>query len=157
MPDRRAWKRVSDIILGQSLKREIDPSIIAGIVGLRASGEFFESLHKKSILSGKDILFGFEHPDIRAKLRKCQLHEISIINDSIFAYLETERIPDEDVKKAGENILSYFSFLSGFKKECAAHFTSCYQNPAYKNAIKCIARLCPLLPGIIIQYINKIQ
>ncbi len=157
MPDRRAWKRVSDMIKGRKHLGDPDAGIIAGIIGLRATSRFMDSLDKRDILTGKDILFSFEHPDIRRKLRNCQLHEVSIVNESIFSYLETERIPDEDKKKVGENILSYFSFLTGYKKDCAAHFTTCYQNPAYKNAIRTIARECPLLPGIIIQYINKIK
>ncbi len=157
MPDRRAWKRVSDLIQGRKYLLDLDANMIAGIVGVRAASQFMESLGRRDTLSGKDILFGFEHPDVRKKLRGYQLHEVSIINDSLFSYLETERIPDDEKKKAGENILSYFSFLTGFKKDCAAHFTTCYQNPAYKNAVRFIARECPLLPGIIIQYINKIK
>ncbi len=157
MPDRRAWKRVSDLIHGQRYLDGLYADMIAGIVGVRAASQFMDSLGRRDTLSGKDILFGFGHPDVRKKLRGCQLHEVSIINDGIFAYLEAERIPDADRKQAGENILSYFSFLTGYKKDCAAHFTTCYQNPAYKNAVRFIARECPLLPGIIIQYINKIK
>ncbi len=157
MPDRRAWKRVSDIIRGRKSLGEFDASMIAGIIGMRAASQFMDSLDRGATLSGKDILFGFENPEIRKKLRGYQLHEVSIVNDSLFSYLETERIPDEEKKKVGENILSYFSFLTGFKKDCAAHFTTCYQNPAYRNAVRVIARECPLLPGIIIQYINKIK
>ncbi len=157
MPDRRAWKRVSDLIQGNGHLGELDANIIAGIVGVRAASQFISSIGRRSALSGKDILFKFNNPEIRAKLRKCQLHEVSVINDGIFAYLETEHIPDSSKKLVAENILSYFSFLSGFKKDCAAHFTTCYQNPAYKNAIRFIACESPLLPGIIMQYISKIK
>ncbi len=157
MPDRRAWKRVSDLIDGHKYLSELDASMIAGIIGVRATSQFIDSLGKRAALSGKDILFKFDKPEIRAKLREYQLHEVSIVNDSLFAYLEAERIPDHDRKQAGDNILSYFSFLTGYKKDCAAHFTTCYQNPAYHNAVRFIARECPLLPGIIIQYINKIK
>lgn len=156
-PDRRAWKRVSDYLEYQPHLEEMDAHMIAGIVGVRAANLFFNSIGRRSVLSGKDILFKFEKPDVRAKLRECQLHEVSVINDSLFAYLETEHIPDRERKVVGENILSYFSFLSGFKKESAAHFTTCYRNPAYKNAIRFIARECPMLPGIILQYISKIK
>ncbi len=156
-PDRRAWKRVSDLIVGQRYLLESDANMIAGIIGVRATSRFMESISNRSTLSGRDILFSFEKPAVRAKFRGYMLHEASIVNDNIFAYLETENIPDEEKKQAGDNLLSYFSYLTGYKKDCAAHFTTCYQNPAYKNAVRVIARICPLLPGIIIQYINKIQ
>ncbi len=157
MPDRRAWKRVSDLIGGRDYLVELDANMIAGVIGMRAASQFFNSLSNRAILSGKDVLFNFDNPEVRAKCRKYQLHEVSIVNDSLFSYLETEWIPDEDRKKVGDNILSYFSFLTGFKKDCAAHFTNCYQSPSYRNAVRFIVRECPLLPGIILQYISKIK
>ncbi len=157
MPDRRAWKRVSDLIQGIRYLDEQYQNMIAGVIGVRATSRFADSLSRKSIISGKDVLYSFEKPAVRAEFRKYQLHEVSIVNESIFSYLEAEFIPQQDRKLVGENILSYFSFLTGFKKDCAAHFTTCYRNPAYQNAVRFIARECPLLPGIIIQYINKIK
>lgn len=157
MPDRRAWKRVSDIVKGRRRLGEFDADIIAGIVGVRAANRFFTSLGSGSSLSGKDILFDFSSPDVRERVRLSQLHELSVVNDSLFACLETEHIPARDRKQVGSNILSYFSFLSGFKKDCAAHFIACYQNPAYQGAVNFIVRECPSLPDIIIQYISRIK
>ena len=157
MPDRRAWKRVSDIVRGRRILDGFDAEMVAGIVGVRAANLFFSSLGSGSSLSGKDILYGFSNPDVRDKVRSSRLHELSVVNDSLFAGLETEPVPDGDRKRVGANILSYFSFLSGFKKDCAAHFVACYQNPAYQGAVSFIARECPELPDAIIRYIGKIK
>ena len=157
MPDRRAWKRVSDIVRGRRILDGFDAEMVAGIVGVRAANLFFSSLGSGSSLSGKDILYGFSNPDVRDKVRSSRLHELSVVNDSLFAGLETEPVPDGDRKRVGANILSYFSFLCGFKKDCAAHFVACYQNPAYQGAVNFIARECPELPDAIIRYIGKIK
>ena len=157
MPDRRAWKRVSDIVGGRRVLDGFDAEMIAGIVGVRAANLFFSSLGSGSSLSGKDILYGFSNPDVRERVRSSRLHELSVVNDSLFACLETEPVPAGDRKRVGANILSYFSFLSGFKKDCAAHFVACYQNPAYQGAVNFIARECPKLPDDIIRYIGKIK
>ena len=157
MPDRRAWKRVSDIVRGRRILDGFDAEIVAGIVGVRAANLFFSSLGSGSSLSGKDILYGFSNPDVRERVRSSRLHELSVVNDSLFACLETESVPAGDRKRVGENILSYFSYLSGFKKDCAAHFVACYQNPAYQGAVNFIARECPELPDAIIRYIGKIK
>lgn len=157
MPDRRAWKRVSDIVRGRRILDGFDAEMVAGIVGVRAANLFFSSLGSGSSLSGKDILYGFSNPDVRERVRSSRLHELSVVNDSLFACLETESVPAGDRKRVGENILSYFSYLSGFKKDCAAHFVACYQNPAYQGAVNFIARECPELPDAIIRYIGKIK
>ncbi len=157
MPDRRAWKRVSDLIKGTPQLLEADVKMIAGVVGIRAASRFFESSRNRSSISGRDVLFSFERPAVRAKVRECQLHEVSVLNENLFAYLETETVPEKERSKVGDNILSYFSFLSAYKKDCAAHFTVCYQNPTYSRAVRFIVRECPLLPGIIVQYISKIK
>lgn len=157
IPDRRAWKRVSDIIKGRRALGDLDANIIAGIVGVRAANKFLNSLNKKFSLSGKDILFDFSNHDVKERVRLSQLHELTVVNDSLFAYLETERIPVKDRMQVGHNILLYFSFLIGFKKDCAAHFIACYQNPSYQKAVEFIAHECPSLPDIIIQYIYKIK
>ena len=157
MPDRRAWTRVSDIVGGRRLLDGFDAEMVAGIVGVRAANLFFSSLGSGSSLSGKDILYGFSNPDVRDKVRSSRLHELSVVNDSLFACLETEPVPARDRKRVGANILSYFSFLCGFKKDCAAHFVACYQNPAYQGAVNFIARECPELPDIIIRYIGNIK
>ena len=50
-PDRRAWKRVSDVIMGKDELKEIDTKIISSIVGPKAASAFIQNAATRKILS----------------------------------------------------------------------------------------------------------
>ena len=59
-PDRRAWKRVSDIIIGSEVITPLHQKAIAAIVGAKAAVAFGGSVSQQKIVSGRDILFRLE-------------------------------------------------------------------------------------------------
>ncbi len=154
-PDRRAWKRVSDIIVGIPTLSAIHSKAIGSIVGARAAGAFISSVSAHKILSGKDILRDFhKHTDT---LGTYQLHELSVINDGIYRALEVEKVPDAEKEKVKQNIEAYFDFLAKNRKEAAAHFANLYVSKTYPNAVGFIARECGVLLMSLVLYVKSIN
>ena len=154
-PDRRGWKRVSDIINGQEELGAVYQKAISSIVGAKATSAFLTSLSTSRLLSGKEVLLHLD--DHLQTLAGYPLHDISAINDAIYRYLEVEKVPASDEKIICNNLDAYFSFLTKEKKEAAAHFANLYVSQTYPKAVSFIARKCRVLTMSMIVYVRGIQ
>lgn len=154
-PDRRAWKRVSDIISGRDTLDSLDTKLISSIVGPKAASAFLSSVSTRRIVSGKEVLYSLDK--VMEKLRGYKLHELSVVNDGIFRHLETEKVTEKAKEKVKKNIDKYFDFLAKEKKEAAAHFANLYVGQTYPEAVKFFARECPFLTMGLIQYVKSIR
>jgi len=154
-PDRRAWKRVSDIIKGHDQLTGIHTKVISSVVGPKAASAFLSSVSARKMISGKDVVHNFSN--VKTKLGSYQLHELSIVNDGVFRYLETEKVADKELEKVKKNLDAYFDFLAKDKKEAAAHFAKIYTGKSYPNAVKFFAKNCPLLTYALIAYVRSIN
>ena len=154
-PDRRAWKRVSDIIKGQDSLGGIFTKIISSVVGPKAASAFLSSVSAHKIVSGREVLYGFDK--VTATLENYKIHELSVVNDGIFRHLEIEKVAQKDIKTVASNLESYFDFLTKNKKEAAAHFANLYVQKTYPNAIGFIARECSILTMALIMYVRGIK
>jgi hypothetical protein len=154
-PDRRAWKRVSDIIKDTENLTAIHSKAISGIVGAKAASAFLSSVSSHKILTGKDILHRF---DKHVKtLEGYQLHELSVVNDGVFRSLEVEKVADKDKAAASKNLEAYFDWLVKNRKEAAAHFANLYVSKTYPNAVGFIARECKVLTMSLVLYVKSIK
>jgi hypothetical protein len=156
-PDRRAWKRVSDVILGKDELKEIDTKIISSIVGPKAASAFIQNAATRKILSGREILQGFDKAKVRDKLAEYGIHQLSVVNEGIYRHLEVEKVQEKDVKHYAENLMSYFEFLTKKRKEAAAHFANIYVQQTYQEAISFIATKCPMLVMMLVTYVKGIK
>lgn len=154
-PDRRAWKRVSDIIKGYDNLGAAFSKAISSIVGAKAASTFLSCVSSKKILSGKEILYKFK--TCISALDSYQLHELSVVNDGIFRYLEVENVAEKDKGIVSKNIEDYFDYLAKNKKEAAAHFANLYVSKTYPNAISFIAKDCRMLTMSLIVYVKSIK
>jgi len=154
-PDRRAWKRVSDIIRGFDNLGPAFTKAISSIVGQKAASAFLSSVSAKKIVSGREILYKF--PSCEQTLGRYELHELSVVNDGIYRFLEVEKIPEKDKSSVSRNIEAYFDFLTKNKKEAAAHFANLYVSNTYPNAVGFIARDCRMLTMALILYVKSIK
>jgi len=70
-PDRRAWKKVSDIIKGVKELKLIDQKLIAGVVGVQASQKFYASAAALKTIGGREVLLesSFRAETIRIMLK----------------------------------------------------------------------------------------
>ena len=154
-PDRRAWKRVSDIIKDCANLTPAHTKAISGMVGAKAASAFLASVSAHKILSGRDVLYNFEKS--RKTREEYQLHELSVVNDGIYRSLEVEKVADKDKEKVSKNLEAYFDFLAKSKKEAAAHFATQYVSKTYPEAVKFIARECRVLTMSLVIYVKSIK
>ena len=132
--ERRAWERVSDIMLKVESIKDIHKRIIAGIVGAAAAAAFIQSAMKDNVITGKDLLLKYEKT--MKTVEKYQLHEFAILNESVFRFLENTQFNERNKALACKNFAQYINWLeSQKKKEVLANFTSIFENGNYPGAI----------------------
>ena len=130
-PDRRGWERVSDILRNTPTITGTTKKVVAGIVGAKAAAEFFESFNQSSVISAESVLEDFDRQ--KSTLGKYPVHDLAIINESIFRCIENGKQGTED--KAAENLLKYMNWLVlGGKRESMAHFCSIFEGATYTKA-----------------------
>ena len=132
--DRRAWKKVSDIMLQIDSIKDIHKRIIAGIVGAGAAAVFIRNVLQNNAISGKGLLMKYDKT-IKT-VEKYQLHEFAILNESIFRFLENAKLDEREKRLAAKNLRQYIDWLrTNKKKEALANFTSIFERGTYNEAI----------------------
>ena len=154
-PDRRGWKRVSDILKAAGDISPIVTKAIAAIVGPKAASALVGSVSARKILSGREVLQNFEKH--LPTLKGYELHQLSVVNDGIFRHLEVENLSGQAKENAKKNIDAYFTFLSKEKKEAAAHFANLYVQGTYPKAVSFMARECQVLTMAMVMYVKSIR
>ena len=154
-PDRRGWKRVSDILKTAGDISPIVTKAIAAIVGPKAASALVGSVSARKILSGREVLQNFEKH--LPTLKGYELHQLSVVNDGIFRHLEVENLSGQARENAKKNIDAYFTFLSREKKEAAAHFANLYVQGTYPKAVSFMARECQVLTMAMVMYVKSIR
>ena len=154
-PDRRGWKRVSDILRASGEMTTLVTKAISAVVGAKASSALVSSVSSHKIVSGREVLMDF--PKVKEKLDGYELHQLSVVNDGIYRFLEVEKVPAKDLEKAKKNLEDYFGFLAKEKKEAAAHFANLFVQKTYPNAVSFIARECQVLTMMFISYVKSIK
>ena len=154
-PDRRGWKRVSDILKASGEMTTLVTKAISAVVGAKASSALVSSVSNHKIVSGREVLMDFLK--VKEKLDGYELHQLSVVNDGIYRFLEVEKVPAKDLEKAKKNLEDYFGFLAKEKKEAAAHFANLFVQKTYPNAVGFIARECQVLTMMFISYVKSIK
>ena len=154
-PDRRGWKRVSDIIGKVGEQGQLLTKAISAVVGPKAASAFMSSVANRKIVSGREVLFGFSK--VREKLDSYELHQLSVVNDGIYRFLEVEKVADGDKETVRKNLEDYFSYLAKSRKEAAAHFANLFIQKTYPNAVSFLALECPVLNMMFISYVKGIK
>ncbi len=130
-PDRRAWKRVSDVISGVEQLTDLHKKLIAGIVGLSAGSRFHRHATAVARLSGRDVMLNFHKH--AAAIAKQPLHELAQLNEGIFRYIESEGLADATTRKACARALNAYTKLLVDKKlnEAFALWVNLYTDSTY--------------------------
>ena len=156
-PDRRAWKRVSDVVADKAELKEIDSKIISSIVGPKAASAFIQNAATRKILSGREVLSGFGKAKVKDTIVEYGIHQLSVVNEGIYRHLEVEKVREKDFSTYSENLMSYFQYLTKHRKEAAAHFANIYVQGTYQEAIGFIATKCPMLVMMLVSYVKGIK
>lgn len=151
-PDRRAWKKVSDLIKG--IDRLDDyKKFVAGIIGVAATAAFYASVAEKNIVYGKSVLVDFAK--VRGKLKSLQLHHFAVINEGIFRCLQLHDY--EDSSTSADNLTAYTAWLlNNEKKEAFANFTNLITDSKYPKAVVFISTKTPELYKKVIEFIRNL-
>ena len=154
-PDRRGWKRVSDIIKKAGELNPLLTKAISSVVGPKAASAFVNSAARHKMVSGREVMLNF--PKVKETLEDYELHQLSVVNDGIYRFLEVEKVPAKDMETVKKNLEDYFSWLTKEKKETAAHFANLFVQQTYPNAVAFIARECQMLTMMFISYVKGIK
>lgn len=137
-PDRRAWKRVSDVIKGKDDLEKNDILLISSIVGVKATNIFVKNIRQKKSIEAKDLLNNFDSKV--PLLGDLSLHQFTILNEDIFSYLESQHDRLSDRKKIGSNLSKYIEYLKNYRKnEVLASFSHYLNDKKYEEAAQFIA------------------
>ena len=137
-PDRRAWKRVSDVIKGKDDLEKNDILLISSIVGVKATNIFVKNIRQKKSIEAKDLLNNFDSKV--PLLGDLSLHQFTILNEDIFSYLTSQHDSLPDRKKIGSNLGKYVEYLKTYRKnEVLASFSHYLNDKKYEEAAQFIA------------------
>lgn len=154
-PDRRAWEKVSATISNIHSLEEIHKKLIAGIIGPAATSRFIGSITGSKVISGIEVLLNFDQH--REKLSHYLLHQLAIVNESLFRFLETGEILDSQIPTIAANLTAYYRMLENAgNNEAIAHFTSVFEKNAYPKAILFVLDHTPELYDSIITFITNL-
>jgi hypothetical protein len=153
--DRRSWHRVSELIINV---KQIDKAVekaIAGIVGIPVALKFVTHLKSNFGVDVKKLLTAFAKNI--ALIEKLPVHEMAIVNESMFRTIETEDKPDT-VKKYIANVELYVKWLRENKRnEALAHWTTLYDSSTYPKAKVAVLTYSPYIFQNIVGFINDIK
>lgn len=173
-PDRRAWRRVSDLLSDEAPDgtlrprqnlNEDDLDMIAGVVGAMAASRFFAFVKGRQMINGGHVLNDFA--SCEAQLRSYRLHQIAIINESIFRQFEidgfgsmaeaTDELRQAQIERYAVNLKAYYSFLEQTEqREAIAHMANLFQSGSYEGAILFITTYCPELYQHLMDFIASL-
>lgn len=156
-PDRRAWRKVSDLIAPLASLDATDAKIVAGIVGSPAAAKFMAYVGENRLVSGRQLLLDFD--SVKDAVAKYKVHELAVVNESVFRFLEAEigDKPKDVQQKAGRNLKAYTDILTkGRKKEAMAEFANTYGSKAYPRAIVFIMDNAPEVYAKILKFVQNL-
>lgn len=154
-PDRRSWERVSDIIDGRPELETIDKKLIAGIVGTKAAVKFMQFVAPENTLIGSEVLLQWDK--YCTKVQNLQLHELSMLNESMFRFIETGDEVEGNKAVISSALESYLKHLSSNRKnEAYAHWVSLFGSNDYPHAVLFIMTQKPTLYKDIMKFVKNL-
>ncbi len=131
-PDRRAWEKVSDVLKNLEANKTQTKKILAGIIGIKASAVFVESFSDSKLISANLLLMNFKK--YKTQLKKYDITEIAIVNESIFRFFEVQNYKETDKETLKLNLIDYVEWLLNEKsREKMAHFISLFEHATYSQ------------------------
>lgn len=154
-PDRRGWKRVSEIISGCDTLTSVQAKAISSIVGAKATSAFLASVSAHKMVTGREVLYSLDK--VLPILKGYEIHVLSMVNEGVLRHLEVEKVKDKDIPSVTKSLDAYFDFLTKERREAAAHFANCYVQKTYPEAVAFMARNCSILVMAMIMYVRGIR
>lgn len=153
--DRRGWKRVSDVIKDEPNLTAFHKKMIAGIVGAKSAGRFFDFAASVRAVTGRDLMLDYDRHINSVKA--LPLHSLSLLNDSIFGFIEAEGLKPKDKAKVVKSLEAYIDMLLATgRTEAFAHWISDYSSGEYPETAMFVLTEMPGLYDKIHAFINNL-
>ena len=152
-PDRRAWEKVARVMENISDPKQVHQKIVAGIVGVQAAAKLFLSL-QKGLLTPQELLADFKRA--KQQLDNYQLHQLSLVNDTLCRFFETEQMETMERTLVRDNLKAYHDYLAKNHREAYAHFVSLVDGTGYKRMLQFINKELPKTYKQIIEFIQSL-
>lgn len=132
-PDRRAWKRVSDVIKGKENLEKNDVLLMSSIIGIKATNIFIKKIRQNKTIEAKDLLNEFDSKV--PLLSDLTLHQFTILNEDIFMFFESHLDNLSNKKEVASNLEKYIEYLKSYSKnEVLASFAHFLNDKKYEEA-----------------------
>lgn len=153
--DRRAWKKVSDVMLNVQEIKDIHKRMVAGIVGAAAAAAFLRFALNNNAITGKELLLQYSKTIKRVEFY--QLHELAILNESIFRFLHNCKLNNKENATVAKNLEKYVDWLNDTnRKEALANFITVFEKGDYSNAIVFIVVNAPKFHERLLKFVSEI-
>lgn len=155
-PDRRAWKRVSDVIKGRQRLGSEDVKLISSIIGVKATNLFITKMAQIKAVDVRELLRDFDK--CVTGFAKFKPHDFQVINEDIFQYLQVTEFSHGEIDTIAGNIERYIQYLSSQQKnETLASFANLFQQDRYEKASNFIMGNCPKVARKLFKYTADIR
>ena len=152
-PDRRAWEKVARLMENIPNPLPVHQKVVAGIIGVQAAAQLFLSFRKDD-LSPVDLLTDFKKA--KKSLDKYELHQMSLLNDALARFFETDKADTLDREMVRKNLKAYHDFLLKNNREAYAHFVSLIDGTGYKKMLLFINKELPDTYKQIVEFIQTL-
>lgn len=155
-PDRRAWKRVSDVIKDKKSLQNKDIKLISSIIGVKATNLFVTKMNQNKPIDVKDLLNDFDsHVSAFANSKP---HDFQLITEDIYQYLSVTSFNESQKQIVATNLRKYLSYLQRQnKKEAYASFANLFQQTKYEPAVDFIMENCLDVAQALMIYTAKLR
>ena len=152
-PDRRAWEKVARLMENIPNPLPVHQKVVAGIIGVHAATQLFLSFRKDD-LSPVDLLTDFKKA--KKQLDKYELHQLSLLNDALARFFETDKVDTLEREMLRKNLKAYHDFLLKNNREAYAHFVSLIDGTGYKKMLLFINKELPDTYKQIVEFIQTL-
>lgn len=152
-PDRRAWEKVARLMENIPNPMPVHQKVVAGIIGVQAAAQLFLSFRKDD-LSPVDLLTDFKKA--KKSLDKYELHQLSLLNDALARFFETDKADTLDREMVRKNLKAYHDYLLKNNREAYAHFVSLIDGTGYKKMLLLINKEMPDTYKQIVEFIQTL-
>ena len=152
-PDRRAWEKVARLMENIPNPLPVHQKVVAGIIGVHAATQLFLSFRKDD-LSPIDLLTDFKKA--KKQLDKYELHQLSLLNNALARFFETDKADTLDRETVRKNLKAYHDYLFKSNREAYAHFVSLIDGTGYKKMLLFINKELPETYKQIVEFIQTL-
>lgn len=97
---------------------------------MKTGAEFFNSFSADRLVDARSLLTNYAKH--KAAVKKYHLHELSILNESVCRFFESNDISTMNIETLSKNLADY---VKGLDKEAMAHFVLLYESGNYPQTV----------------------